>query len=429
MSQKPSRRSFLKAAGAAAGAIGFPYVIGSGVLADSGKPGANDKINVGFIGVGGRGGGQLRSNKNCAAAVCDVDKNHLADAAKVAGEKAGAYTDYRYILERKDIDAVLISTPDHWHAQQTIHACEAGKDVYCEKPACNTIAEGQAMVHAAKYYNRVVQIGSQGRALHAAASACDYIRNGQLGKVSKIICWHYECPDGGSRDTEPVPAHLDWNMWLGPAAWRPYHKDRVHFNFRWFLDLGGGCIRDRGAHVFSLVSWFMNVDHTGPVSVEAKGSAPVKGAYDCPTKYEVTYQFKNPDWTLVWAQPGEKPPEYSGNHFGFKMWGDKDTLFFEGGDGAGSTEDKAVRWKVPHGGEKVFRSPGHVEDWMNCIRTRETPLMNISAAHHVAAICNLGNASYILGRKLNWDAEKEVVVGDEVANRLLNKPWRDWTKA
>ena len=422
------RRGFLKTSAVVAAGVGFPHVIPSGVLAEPGRPGANDQIKIGFIGLGGRGRGHLKTWKEHAAAVCDVDQAHLDQASKIAGEKAGVYSDYRRILERKDIDAVLISTPDHWHAVQTIHACEAGKDVYCEKPACNTVAEGQAMIRAAKRYSRVVQIGAQGRSLNASIAACEFIRNGQLGKVNKITCWHDPNPQGGNSKDSAPPAQLDWDMWLGPAAWRPYNPDRVHFNFRWFLDLGGGSIRDRGAHVFSLCQWFMNCDNTGPVSVEATGTAPTSGIWDCPLKMDVVYQFKNPDWTLVWSQPGEKPEEFKVNHFGFKIWGDKDTLFFQGGDGGCAVQDKALRYRVPSNGERVFHSPGHVPDWFNCIRTREKPLMDIEASHRVAILCNLGNASYILGRKLNWDAEKELVIGDEAANRYLNRegraPWQ-----
>lgn len=420
-----SRRKFI--ASAAAG-IAVPYVIPSGVLADTGRPGANDRVNVGFIGIGGRGSGHLGSNKDLAAAVCDVDKNHLAKAAKTAGEKAFVTSDFRRILDRKDIDAVLIATPDHWHAVQTVYACQAGKDVYCEKPASNTVAEGRAMIAATRKYNRVVQIGSQGRSMPDSWLTCEYVRNGMLGKVNKITCWHPENPRSRNSAMGNPPDELDYDMWLGPAAWRPYNSERVHFGFRWVLDLGGGYIRDRGAHVFSVATWFMNADAQAPVSIEARGVEPNDSVFDVPSKVEIVYEYKNPDWTLVWAQPGDKPPEYKGGHFGFKLWGEKDTIIFEGGDGGCNTDAKVKKWKVPAGGTTVFHSPGHVKDWINCIKTRQDPLMNIEASHHVANLCILGNISYILGRKLNWDAEKQVVIGDEAANRLIYRdsraPWK-----
>jgi hypothetical protein len=249
-----------------------------------------------------------------------------------------------------------------------------------------------------------------------------------LGKVNKITCWHPENPVDNDTPNTPAPPELDYDMWLGPAAWRPQNKARVHFGFRFLLDLGGGYIRDRGAHVFALAQWFMNSDKIGPVSIDATGEAPPHGVYDCPTKMNIVYEFKNPDWTLVWSQPGDKPPEYKGNHFGFKVWGDKDTIIFEGGDGGCVTDAKVKRYRVPAGGETVFHSPGHVKDWLNCIKTRQDPLMNIEAAHKAAILCIVGNISYILGRKLNWDAEKDIAIGDEAANRLLYRegraPWK-----
>lgn len=403
----------------------MPTIIPSGVLAAPGRLGANDRIGIGYIGIGGMGLNQLKrlkSNKDArTVAVADCDKNHLARAAKEAGNDPVQYADFRALLDNKDVDAVLIATPDHWHAIQTILACEAGKDVYCQKPASNTVKEGRAMINAAKRYGRVVQIGSQGRSHPEARMACEYIRNGMLGKVNKVTCWHPLNPDRITKPDAAVPAELDWDMWLGPAAWRPYNPDRAHFWFRYFLDLGGGNIRDRGAHIFSLVLWFLEADKQGPVSVEATGKAPKLGIFDCPTEMEVKYEFKNPDWTLIWSQPGVQAGK---EEYGAKYWGDKDTLWVDAGDGGCETEKKAQKFKVPSGGKTVFRSPGHEQNWLDCIRTRETPIMDIEAGHQVAVLTILGNLSYRLGRKLNWDPVKEEVVGDIYANRLLHNPGR-----
>ena len=178
-----------------------------------------------------------------------------------------------------------------------------------KKPACKTIEEGQAMVEAANLYARVVQVGSQGRSTDAAYHACQYIRNGNLGTIRKVTCWHYENPkDDGTTPNSTSPPRLDWDKWLGPARSMPYNSQKVHFNFRWLLDFGGGQIRDRGAHVMSVALWLMNADHTGPVSVEATGEPPYKGVWDCPCTMNVIYEFKDPDWTMTWTQPGEKLP-------------------------------------------------------------------------------------------------------------------------
>ncbi|MEW6236961.1 MAG: Gfo/Idh/MocA family oxidoreductase [Candidatus Omnitrophota bacterium] len=416
---KTTRRAFLtRSAAAAGGAFAFQFVP-SRVLGMDGQPAPSDAIVLGNIGVGGRGSAFLRPG--VSAAICDADEEHLKQAMERVGNNAAAYKDYRELLDRKDIDAVTIGTPDHWHGLMTVHACEAGKDVYVEKPASKTIEEGRAMVNAAKRYGRIIQVGSQGRSTDAAYHACRYIRNGQLGTVRKITCWHYENPvSDWTPDSDPPPT-LDWELWLGPARWMPYNPNKVHFNFRWLLEFGGGQIRDRGAHVMSVAMWCMNADDTGPASVEATGEPPHDGLWDCPCTMEVKYEFKNPDWTMTWSQPGEKLLNAG---FGAKYWGDKGELIVTGGDGGCGTEEKAVKYETPADGAKVFKSPGHFENWLNCIKTRERPLMHIEAGHRVATLCILGNISYVLGRKLEWDPVAEKVKNDEEANRLLYRPGR-----
>lgn len=424
---KTTRRTFLSqtAVATVGGAFAFHIVPGS-VFGREGQPPPSEKIILGNIGVGGRGRGFLRPGQT--AAICDPDANYLNRAAeRVAqrgGGKPGLYKDYRELLDRKDLDAVVIASPDHWHALQTVHACEAGKDVYVEKPACNTVEGGRAMVNAAKRYARVVQVGSQGRSTNAAYHACCYIHNGNLGTVRKVTCWHYENPIGDWTPDSQPPPELDWDLWLGPARWIPYNPEKVHFNFRWLLDFGGGQIRDRGAHVMSVAMWCMNSDDTGPVSVEATGEPPHEGVWDCPCTMEVKYVFKNPDWTMTWNQPGEKRLDAA---FGATYSGDKDELIVTGGDGGCGTEDKAMNYKAPPGGVEVFQSPGHFRNWLECIKTREKPIMHIEAGHRVATLCILGNISYILGRKLEWDPVHEKVKNDEEANRLLcltgRGPW------
>jgi len=414
-----SRREFFAKTASAVGAgLCAPYILTSDALGAPDRPPASDRIVSGHIGVGGRGGGFLRRD---GAAVCDVDDRHAARAAKIIaskGGKADIYKDYRDVLDRKDIDVVFVASPDHWHGLHTVHACQAGKDVYCEKPACKTIEEGRAMANAAKRYGRIIQIGSQGRSTRAAHAAGQYIRNGNIGKVQKVTCWHYENPVGKwEPDSEPPPG-LDWDRWLGPCPWVPYNRMRCHFNFRWFMEYGAGNIRDRGAHVFSNIMWTMHCDNTGPVSVEATGEPPHDGMYDCPVAMDVKYEFKNPDWILTWSQPGRKE---MGAAFGCKYWGNKDTLIVTGGDGGCGTERKAKEYKVPPGGVTLFKSPGHTQNFFDCVKSRKRPLMHIEAGHRTATLCVIGNISYLLGRKLHWDPVKERFVGDDEANRLLSR--------
>ena len=440
------RRTFLKAAGAAAAAgaaLGTPQLIPSGVLAAPGKQGANDKLTFGHVGVGGMGGyhlhdmkGRMNRGEVNIAAVCDVDENRLRGASKVAGPQADVYRDYRYVLQRKDIDAVVIATPDHWHGVQTVHAAECGKHVYVEKPACCTIEEGLAMVAAAEKNKVAVQVGSQGRSQPEAYLAHRYLVNGNIGHVSRVDCWHYPSPADHSHrpDCDPPP-ELDWDFWLGPLRWRPYNPGYCHGVFRWLMESGGGQIRDRGAHVMSCAMWWMGADGTGPVTVEATGTQPNEGLWDSCVQMNVTYTFKNPDWVLTWNQPGKPipPEERTGKEPGGKIsrpgygalyTGDKGTFHHWGGDGGTWAQKKARLWELPAGAKDVYRSPGHKEDWFEGIKTGKKTIMNIEAAVGVANLTILGNLAYILGRTLHWDQAKMTVVRDPEAERLMGRPQR-----
>ena len=413
-----SRRHFLAASAAATAPLILPARVW----------GANDQIALGCIGTGGMGrhvmGAMDHSGEVRVVAVCDVDAHHRQEAADMLEYEVDQYGDYRRLLERDDVDAVLISTPDHWHAVQTVHACQAGKDVYVEKPACNTVSEGHAMKEAIRRYDRIVQVGSQGRSMDAFYPICNYIRNGELGEVTRVDCWHYENRSGGDAPDQDPPDHLDWDMWLGPARWVPYNPDRCHFTFRWFMEYGGGNVRDRGAHVLSLVQWFLDFDDRGPTRVTATGTPPLEGNFNCPTEMDVTWEFEDPELTITWRQPGD-PPEHVDHGFGAVYHGSEGSLTVTGGDGGGGSADGDVaQYEPPADGERVFQSPGHHQNWFDCIRSREQPIMHIEAGHRVAVLCILANLAYQLGRPLEWDPENERVVGDEEANRLLHEPGR-----
>jgi predicted dehydrogenase len=446
---KKTRRGFLKQTGAGAAAASGVFlfdIVPARALGLQGEPAPSDTINFGHIGIGGRGRGFLRPESNLgkrvpasanlggdgtrflraarSIALCDVDTKRVDDAATRVGGKPKIYKDFRLLLEDKDVHAVYIATPDHWHALQTIMACEAGKDVYVEKPACNTIEEGRAMVNAANRYGRVVQVGSQGRSQLAAWQAANYIRAGRIGTVRRVLCWHYASPDGDWTPDSDPPPEIDYEMWVGPARWLPYNVKHTHGNFRWLIDFGGGQIRDRGAHVMSIANWIMDADATGPVSIEATGEPPHDGMYDAAVSMEVTYEFKSPDWTLVWAQPGVSSTQLDAR-YGAVYWGDTGNVTVTYGDGQPtSTEQKAKDFAAQCDCGKAFRSPGHSENWEDCIRTREKPIMHMEAAHRVATLCVLGNVSFQLQRKLEWDPVTERVKNDDEANRLLSRPGR-----
>ena len=414
-----SRRAFLAAS---ASAVVTPMILPQGVLAAPGRPGANDRIVTGHIGVGGRGSTHVNALKNQIAAVCDVDDDHIAKAKKIIGRDVDSYKDFRKLLDRKDIDAVVLAPPDHWHAIMTVMACEAGKDVYCEKPACKTFEESKKMVEAARRYGRVVQVGSQGRSNANAFMACQYLRNGQIGKVDYIDIWHVDNWVGGDPNKfGPPPANLDWDMWLGPSHYRPYNSDYVHFNFRWMMDWGQGFVRDRGAHVMSLVHWFLNMEQAYPKRITASGTPQKEGLWDVPVTFEARWEYEDPKLTVSWKQPGTPAWEHD---FGAVYYGRKGNLIVPGGDGWTDVEEKAKKYTPPPNGIHPYKSPGHREDWLNCIKTRKRPIMDIEYGCHVANIVNFSVLSYIVNRPLEWDAENEQFVDDDEANRLLSSPGR-----
>lgn len=439
---KVGRRTLLKRAGLAAGVVSFPHIIPRECMSAAGRRGANDRLTVAHIGVGGMGTFHLKSmvdrmkkGQVNVAAVCDVDENRLAQASENAGPQADVYRDYRYILERKDIDAVIIATPDHWHAVQTVHAAECGKHVYVEKPACCTIDEGKAMVKAASENGVSVQVGSQGRSEHEAYLAHRYLVNGNIGRIDNVRCFHYPSPsdDNPVPDSDPPP-ELDWDLWLGPMRWRPYNRRYCPGAFRWMMESGGGQIRDRGAHVMSCAMWWMGADGTGPVTVEATGTRPTKGLWDAAIEMEVIYTFKNPDWTLIWSQHRDNAPKAEERRpdepqitrpgYGAVYHGTKGTFTHWGGDGGTWAERKAREWVPPVGAKDVRKSPGHYEDWFEGIKTGRKTIMNIEAAVGVANLCNLGNLAFILGRKIHWDQARQEIVGDEQARRMMGRPQR-----
>ena len=251
-----------------------------------------------------------------------------------------------------------------------------------------------------------------------------------IGRVSKVDCWHYANPIDSNPvpDSEPPPA-LDWDMWLGPLPWRPYNPRYCHGTFRWLLESGGGQIRDRGAHQFSTILWCMNADDQVSFTVEATGTAPTKGLWDCPPDMDVTYQFEDPDWTLIWSQPGRKVGK---TEFGQVFYGDDGSLLLEWEGARKWAEPEAIEYQVPAGGFDPYTpnlhddfGKNHMGEWLKSIKTPgHFPNVDIEIAHRTATLCILGNLAYRLGRKLKWDGVRQQVAGDELANRLLGNPQR-----
>lgn len=409
-----NRRRFLSTAGLG---LAVPALFARGTRGADRRP-PSERVVAAVIGCGGRGMGLLsiHNDPGCTvAAVCDVDQQRMAAARKRIGE-CDAYQDFRRILDRQDIDAVLIGTPDHWHAAITVLACQAGKDVYCEKPLCRTVDEGRQMVEAARRYGRVVQMGTQYRSIGRTRQACEWVRNGRLGKVHTVRLSHPRNRVHPWEPPQPVPPHLDWDLWLGPAPWADYHPARCHFSFRYFMDYGGGAIADNGVHMFSVVSWAMGADHTGPVSIEASGRQEPNNLYDVPVEMRVRYEFADPPFTMIWEQPG-------GGSLNLEFVGSQATLsgFWEFHVTQGRADLSPTRGNELH----LERSDSHSGNWLRCIATRQRPVMDVEIGHRTTCWSHLANIAYCLGRKLRWDPAAERFLGDDQANRLLRTAYRE----
>jgi predicted dehydrogenase len=412
---RPSRRDFLRAGGAV-----FATRMLSGrapaVLA-AGEP-PSEQIRIGCIGVGNQGSGNLKKVMQHVVAVCEVDKNRLDAAAaqvkKSTGRDCAAYGDYRQLLDRKDIDAVVVTTPDHWHALPTIHACQAGKDVYCEKPLTLFIAEGQAMVAAARKHGRIVQTGSQQRSDARFRLACALVRSGRIGKVHTVKCGISDVNfKGPAVPNSAPPSELDYEMWQGPAPAHPYNEKHVHYNFRFFWDYSGGQQTNWGAHHLDIAQWGLGMDDSGPVSIE--GTA----------RYEPSGMYEVPMWSHVVYKYGNGVTMYCGHDYkgGTLFEGDRGTIFVNRKELIATPSDIA---ELPLGASDVhlYESKNHFGNWLECIKTRKAPICEVAIGHRSATVCHLGNIAIRTGRKITWDPASEAINGDSEAAALANRPYR-----
>jgi predicted dehydrogenase len=388
--------------------------------------GASERVITGHIGVGGRGTENLKGFLANAAAVCDVDQSHAAGAAKLVegqGNKCEVFDDYRRLLDRKDIDAVVISTPDHWHALTTIHACQAGKDVYCEKPLSLTIVEGRKMVEAARANQRVVQTGSQQRSAPEFRRACELVRNGALGKVQTILVGIPKCNHAGKpeKDTDP-PSGFDYDFWLGPAPLRPYNKTRVHYFFRFFWDYSGGQMTNFGAHHLDIAQWALGMDDSGPVATAGSGEFHPQKWHEVTEKCRVTHTYASGTKVIVGQQHDDIP-------VGVTFVGSLGKLFVNRGKLTAEPKE-LVDYKLKEGDVRLQESSDHHQNFLACVKSREKPICDVEIGHRSATVCHLGNIAIRLGRKLAWDPAKEQFVGDDEANTWISRPYRSpWALA
>lgn len=392
--------------------------------------GANDRVTVGLIGSGGQGRGDwerfLSQPDVNPGAACDVYQTNLDKGLSLASGRAKSYTDFRKLLEQKDIDAVIVATPDHWHALPTVMACQAGKDVYVEKPLALTIHEGQLMYKAARKYKRVVQVGSQQRSGEHYKQAVEYIRSGKLGKVAHIQAGFFanSMPGFGAPPDGPPPQDLNWDMWLGPAPIRPYNPLRCQYHFRWFWDYSGGQMTNWGAHNLDIVRWAMDV--RGPQEITGLGGRyALQDLGEVPDVQEVVYGCK--DFVVTWSVRMMNAMAKTGVLLEFH--GSKGNLILSRG-GFQVVSEKWGPNKVNALGEELNVKGAdqfvpHVRNFLDCVKSRQRPNADVEEGHLTAAMCHLGNISTRLRRSLRWDTEKEEIIGDTEANGWLSRPYRE----
>lgn len=438
----PRRRIFLQRATAGLAGVGMAGV-GRPLTAaaQSRVAGANRRIRVGLIGCGGMGGSDLRDflrvgNVECVA-LCDVDDTQAAKMKETVSRNfnqnpALLTRDFRRVIDQKEIDAVIVATPDHWHAIPTIMACQAGKDVYVEKPLSLSIGEGRVMVDVARRHQRVVQMGTQQRSGSQFTEAVEYVRSGKLGKIRLVKTWAYQDWMGNIPvvPDEPVPATVDYDMWLGPAPRRPFNRNRFHFNFRWYWDYSGGLMTDWGAHMIDIANWGMGVKAPkAAMSVGGKFGFP-EDAEETPDTQQALWEFDG--FSMIWEHAtaiGKGP--YDRDH-GVAFHGNNGVLVVDRGGWEVYPETETVKRK------KTYRMAGeprrgpsgedshlaHVRNFIECMDSRQNPRSDVEIGHNSMIACHLSNIAFRLGRRVEWDAEKERFVNDAEAQRLVTREYR-----
>lgn len=425
-----SRRKFIGQASAAVSAF---LIVPRFVLGGSGYRAPSDIINLGFIGTGKQSRGLARNflatgeARILASAEVYKAKRDLfieqtktyytsqEGKAKVKGAHPDIqpYNDFRQLLDRKDIDAVVIASPDHWHAVMSVKAAEAGKDIYCEKPLALTIKEGRAMVNAARKHNRVFQTGSMQRSWPEFRQTAELIRNGYIGEVKSIKVNVGPPPKKYDLSAEPIPEGLDWNLWLGPNQPVPFNSELapplsrdVFPNWRNYKEFGGGMVTDWGAHMFDIVQWALDMDNSGPVEVIPPDGKDHKF---------LTYRYEN--GITMTHEPWEwnNAIEFTGSEGTLKIQRKKlETT-------PASLKDKVIGPDEKH----VYHSDNHYQDFLTAMRKRSKPICDVEIGHRTASVCTIGNIAYELKRPLFWDAKKEQFKKDKDANALLGRSLKD----
>ena len=424
-----SRRHFLATAGVL---LAMPTLVPASALGRGGRPAPSSRITMGVLGWGMMGPGntdEFLKQKDCqVVAACDIDQRHLKSAlSKINGhygnQDCKSYTDFRELMDRKDIDTVMLAVPDNWHALTAVYAARHKKDIYGEKPLARTISEQQAIVKAVQKNKCIWQTGSWQRSQGSFRKAAEIVRNGMIGKLTRVEvglpAGHHDF--AGTKDKmsiTPPPAHLDYEMWIGPAEMEPYIEGRIHMNWRWNYNIGGGQLLDWIGHHCDIAHWGMDADASGPMEIEGHGEFPPRTAiWNTATKYRVDL-----------AYPGGVNMVIAGGHSDIRsgtkwigtdgwVWVDREGFDASNPDWfAGIPDDK---YRV-----KLYKSNSHHRDFLDCVKSRKPTITPVETAHHSAIPGHLSLISMLVGRRIRWDAKREKILGDREASKLLTRPYR-----
>ena len=429
MSDKTTRRDFLtRSAAVVAGAVILPQIIPSTAMGLGGKLPPSDRIVMGAIGTGSQGTGNLkgflgRVKELQFVAVCDVDTKHAANAKGLIDEinknsDCRTYGDYREFLEKEKLDAVSIALPDHWHG--LIYSAAANKklDVYGEKPLARTINDSKAIVSAVKNNNIVWQTGSWQRSLFNFRRGAELAVNGRIGKITHV---EVGLPDGGRGIGTPpvieVPAELNWEMWLGPAPKVPY-RGVSHWNWRWILDYSGGQLTDWTGHHIDIAQWGFGMERSGPVEIVGEGVYPRDGIYNAPVEYDFTCKYANG----IEMRVANASRLRMG--MGATWYGDKGWIHVDRGDVLLASDPKILAEVIGENEIHLYKSENHIGNFLECVKTRKETVAPVEIAHRSITVGLLGEIAMTTGQKIQWDPEKQEIIGNPIASRLLGRPYR-----
>jgi len=433
--QSTSRREFLHALAAVSAAVGFSS--SDRTMAQESKS-PNARPRVGSIGLGGMGRGDANAAKHFGdlVALCDVDRQHVEKANHdLAGGKAELFDDYRKLLDRKDIDVLTVSTPDHWHTKITIDAMRAGKDVYCQKPLTLTIDEGKLLCRVTKETGRVLQVGTQQRSEdgNKFLTAVALVHSGRLGKLKRVVVAIGGGPRSGAfRKTTP-PAHLNWDRWLGQTPAVDYIAERCHGNFRWWYEYSGGKMTDWGAHHVDIAQWALGMDHSGPASIKVvkvehpvllnKGMPTLDNRYNTATAFEIHCTFPNGVPLII----RDNAPDLGFDN-GIQFEGEHGTFFVSRSKITGEPVEDLKKHPIPTEVlvklRKGKRLDSHMGNFFECVRDRAVPVSDVWSHHRALTTCHLANIAARLGRDLAWDPSSEQIIGDNEANAWQTREQR-----